>query len=332
MQKKLLIALGIFLLLGITSIYFQDVLIVTIHKFLSNEDTSKKCSRLSEDYIKKEIDAINSNHNKYTQMSRKIWNVSAEGGMQTNYTDDKGAIRLIQQVFYGETGKSEASYYLDEKGIFFISKYNFTYEKPISIDSSVKIIKTEKKDFYLGENDQLCTWYLNGALQQNDADTRSLVDFLISKLEINEKAVSCPVLSIADVRKRIAEIDSNRDKYIQQLKDVPKLTSRGGTQINYTNHEGSLIYVHQIFYDEAFRSEISYYLSNKKVFFITVDRIVYEKPIYLDSKIRVNKIITRDFYLNEDEEVCSWYLDNAEQPIDKETKEFVSFLLSAFKK
>ena len=89
---------------------------------------------------------------------------------------------MIKQVFYGEIGKSEVNYYLENGKVFYVKKINTEYMLPLSEDSSGKVKNVETKEFYLDSNQDLCSWYLNQKLQSNDPDTKDLVHYLISGL------------------------------------------------------------------------------------------------------------------------------------------------------
>lgn len=141
---------------------------------------------------------------------------------------------------------------------------------------------------------------------------------------------ACSRISVADVQLVISKIDSSINTYTKLSKDVSGLSTEGGTQTTYRNDDGDIKLIHQTFYGETFRSEIKYYVSDNKVFFITIDRFEYDRPVSVDtdSELKVQNTVTRVFYLSSEQKLCSWYLDDVMQQNDKETLEFVVFLLS----
>jgi hypothetical protein len=141
----------------------------------------KECSNIVTADVLKKVGMIDGNKTKYASTSKDILGESTEGGVQINYTSGNELI-LIEQQFYGETGKSEVTYYLQNGKVFYFTKVNTEYLLPISQDSSGKIKSIETKEFYLGNEEQLCTWYLDKKLQSSDKDTGDLVDYLITGL------------------------------------------------------------------------------------------------------------------------------------------------------
>ncbi len=137
--------------------------------------------------------------------------------------------------------------------------------------------------------------------------------------------------SIVDIQKEVKRTSDRIAQYLKVSKEVIGLSTEGGVQDNYRDERGNTPFIRQTFYGETFRSELDYYLSNGKVFFISVDRLEYEKPISEDSNVTIKTTISRDFYLTENERLCSWYLDDVQQGNDPKTQEFVAFIISTLK-
>lgn len=131
--------------------------------------------------VEQKIRDIDNNISKYSIASKDIFDRSTEGGQQTNYTLNEKNI-LIKQIFFGETGKSEIKYYFEANRVFYINKINTEYALPIYEDSSGKVENVDLKEFYLDNNQNLCSWYLNQKLQLNDGDAEDLIQSLISDL------------------------------------------------------------------------------------------------------------------------------------------------------
>lgn len=124
---------------------------------------------------------IDSNLSKYSLTTKDILNKSSQGGEQTRY-ELAGKALLVKQVFYGETGKAEATYYMKDNKVFYFKKINYEYVAPLSQDTSGNVKNIDTKEFYLDSNQSLCSWYLNKTLQANDVDTKDLVQYLTSRL------------------------------------------------------------------------------------------------------------------------------------------------------
>jgi hypothetical protein len=54
-------------------------------------------------------------------------------------------------------------------------------------------------------------------------------------------------------------------------------------------------------------------------------------PIYVDSSAEIKSSEKKDFYLSKSGVVCNWFLNDSEQPVDKDTidmiKEYISGVL-----
>ncbi|OHA66817.1 MAG: hypothetical protein A3I38_02435 [Candidatus Wildermuthbacteria bacterium RIFCSPLOWO2_02_FULL_47_10] len=140
----------------------------------------------------------------------------------------------------------------------------------------------------------------------------------------------CSQLSIDVYQKAIAEIDSNKGQYSEKSHDLMELTTEGGHQADYRDQKGEIRLIQQTLYGETFRSEIKYYFAGINIFFTTVSRFEYDRPIYVEPEAgrKIIKVIVRDFYLNKSQEVCSWYLDKSSQQNDAKTQEFIKYLIS----
>src|SRR3989338_6183079 len=120
-------------------------------------------------------------NNTISKDSKDIFGQSTQGGEQIDYSLNDQLI-IKEQIFYGETGKSEASYYLSEGKVFYFIKKNTEYINSIYQDQSGAVKKVELKEFYFNSNQELCYWYFDKVLQTNDQDTKELIDYLLSGL------------------------------------------------------------------------------------------------------------------------------------------------------
>jgi hypothetical protein len=175
-MKKLTISLTILLIVIISGYPMYR------HYNLTPKNLSTSCdnSPVTDSYSIAEN--IEKNTKNYAFTTKDIFGQSTEGGEQTNYTLD-GKIVFIKQIFFGETGKSEVSYYFKNNNIFYVKKVNTEYLLQISEDSSAKVKTIEIKDFFINSNKELCSWYKNKEVQINDSDTRDLLNYLISGIQ-----------------------------------------------------------------------------------------------------------------------------------------------------
>ena len=130
------------------------------------------------------IDALDQNSYKFASSSETVLGGSAEGGEQTNFVDN-GRRQIVEQRFYGESGKSYERFYYFAGQIFAITKLNIFYKVPIYIDSSAAVKYSEKKDFYLSNNGVVCKWFLNDVEQSVDKDTIDMIHQYISGIITN---------------------------------------------------------------------------------------------------------------------------------------------------
>ncbi len=145
---------------------------------VKNPDVAS-CEAVSAENTYSKADNIESKVSTYTSTTKDVMDQSTEGGQQTNYLSN-GELVLVKQIFFGETGKSEVVYYIENSKIFYVKKTNTEYLLPLSEDASAKTKNVEIKDFLLNQDQKLCSWYKNKELQKNDLDTEDLLNYLIS--------------------------------------------------------------------------------------------------------------------------------------------------------
>lgn len=147
-------------------------------------DDNNQCVLVNEGEANRDVEQIEKHRTSYVSTTKSIMGKSTQGGTQINYSMN-GKVVIVEQVFYGETGKSEASYYFKNGKVFYSRKKNIQYEGSIYDDNfnPDKVKSIEVKDFYLDLKENLCIWYENHQRQLIDNDTRDLVRYLISGLE-----------------------------------------------------------------------------------------------------------------------------------------------------
>jgi len=80
--------------------------------------------------IQSDFSAINKQLKYYKKKIKDAPNVSAEGGAVIGYYD-KNTLKKIRCTFYGEMGKVEVEYYLNNNGLFFLFSKEVFYDKPM---------------------------------------------------------------------------------------------------------------------------------------------------------------------------------------------------------
>jgi hypothetical protein len=104
---------------------------------------------------------------------------SAEGGTQTTFRQE-GIRKVVEQRFYGESGRSYMRFYYEGSKIFAIVKLNISYKAPISVDPSGTVGPSEERDYYLDPNGHVCGAEVNGVSQPIDSDTQDMIQEYIA--------------------------------------------------------------------------------------------------------------------------------------------------------
>ena len=97
--------------------------------------------------IRSDFALINKQLSFYQKKTKDVFEMSAEGGEVTGYYN-KGVLKKIHCIFYGETGKAEADYYFNSAGLFFLYKKETFYDKPMYL-KDFKIKNTTETRYYL---------------------------------------------------------------------------------------------------------------------------------------------------------------------------------------
>lgn len=110
---------------------------------------------------------------------------STEGGEGEAYYEGN-KIRLIQQTWYGETGKRTTGYYFDEEKLFFVLDSKYKYNRPIYWDAEQAKESNDKETFdpkkttinedrYYISNDKLIRWIDQEKKQANLSDDKNSI-------------------------------------------------------------------------------------------------------------------------------------------------------------
>ncbi len=155
--------------------------------FRRNEGTSEiphtavECIGIDRAGVQARAAGIDESIPSYISSMKDIFGQSAEGGQQADYLAD-GVSKLVTQMFYGETGKSEIRFYFENDNIFYITKLNSVYELPLSEDPEGQVKRTDHDEYYLGSNQNLCLWYSNGEIKESGKSAQELVASFLSHL------------------------------------------------------------------------------------------------------------------------------------------------------
>jgi hypothetical protein len=107
---------------------------------------------------------------------------TTEGGAQTTYTQD-GVRQIVEQRFYGETGRAIARIYYASGKPFALILQNIKYAVPLSVNNNGDVQSTEERAYFLDDNGVVCNWLLNGKPQPVDNNTiESLKTYLAGVL------------------------------------------------------------------------------------------------------------------------------------------------------
>ena len=174
---KILYLICVFILIAVLILVFRHT------SFLAPQ-SSKNCEPVVPLLQSKAlIDQLDQDTRHFASTSVDVMGRSTEGGTQTNYTDDSGARRVIEQQFYGETGRAYMRFYFQDNVIFAIVKLNTNYVVPINVDPSAKIKDTEEKDFYLDERGHICSMAANGKFVEVSDDTQAMIHAYIAGVQ-----------------------------------------------------------------------------------------------------------------------------------------------------
>ena len=106
----------------------------------------------------------------FASTTQEVMGRTTEGGEQTTYTQD-GVRQIVEQRFYGETGRAIARIYYASGTPFALIGQNIKYEAPLSVDNNGDVQSTEERAYFLDDTGVVCTWQLNGKPQPVDDST-----------------------------------------------------------------------------------------------------------------------------------------------------------------
>ena len=172
MKKEIIIIVAILILL------IGGLVIYKAQK-PNHQTVTSACEKINLEEVKTKARELDNKLSTYSSTTKDVMGRSTEGGEQTDYASN-GKRVVVKQMFFGETGKSEILYYLSNEKIFYVKKINTEYLVPLSEDSSGKVKNTDIKEFVLNDNQELCSWYQDGATQEINQDTKDLLNYLVT--------------------------------------------------------------------------------------------------------------------------------------------------------
>ena len=116
------------------------------------------------------VDRLDRSETSFASTTQDVMGQSTEGGTQTTYTQD-GVRQIVEQRFYGETGRSVARIYYTSGKPFALIVQGMKYAVPLSVDNNGNVKSVEERDYFLDENGVVCNWTLNGKPQPIDDNT-----------------------------------------------------------------------------------------------------------------------------------------------------------------
>ncbi|PNK61064.1 hypothetical protein [Psychrobacter sp. FDAARGOS_221] len=123
-------------------------------------------------YIRQIYAEVNNNLGSYQLTNIDNHGHSTEGGVIKFYTD-QNQIRLIEEIYYGETGKYSLQYYFANNDLYFVFEQTVRYNAPISFDTpSLGMEAFDIKKSKIAENRY---YFYNGSMiQWLDEDKQSV--------------------------------------------------------------------------------------------------------------------------------------------------------------
>lgn len=114
----------------------------------------------------------------YSTTTSDLQGRSTEGGIQTTFRHRSQRV-IVEQSFYGETGRSILRFYYIHDKIAAIVQLTSLYTVPLSADSTPTIASTTDNEFVLSMQGSVCAWYSNGSAQRVTNDTNDMIaDFI----------------------------------------------------------------------------------------------------------------------------------------------------------
>lgn len=134
------------------------ILIVTIFlsscKLTENESTvsTQTCKFPQSDFVE-----IDSKLSAYQKVEETVLGESTEGGHLVGYYEGL-TLKKIEADFYGETGKWSTHYYFTNDSCRYVIEKSFTYDIPLTVDSSEPVVISTVEDTFYFNNLRMVRW------------------------------------------------------------------------------------------------------------------------------------------------------------------------------
>ncbi|MCI0619486.1 hypothetical protein L0Y40_00405 [Candidatus Wolfebacteria bacterium] len=144
-----------------------------------------------------------------------------------------------------------------------------------------------------------------------------------SNESVSNSEVRCEGIDPVAVTRRAQLVDNNKTQYATTSRRVFGRSTDGGLQMSYSQN-GKLLLIEEGLYGETVNSEASYFLENGRVYYFHQEVTRYDTSVYQEDFDPESKSVeVRDFYLDENENLCYWYVNQNLQPVTEEIKDFV---------
>lgn len=315
---------------------------------------TQTCSSISVENTRSRAYTIKANKSQYASSTNDIWGQSTEGGVQTTYIK-KGQVAMVEQIIFGETGKTELTYYFNNDKAFFVERTSTEYKLPIHIDNSAAAASVNKEAYYFDDNQTLCSWYVNNELQPNDAKTQDDIVSAINRVRRNSiKSIpnvatdevatqsplvnllpppkSCSINSISEFSSRMKAIDDRVSEYSTSTQSgIIEELNQIFVRYAYLD-KGQMAVVFDRYSGDQGKTDIAYYLQNGRVFYIQKNTTAYTKPLSVDPSGAIRGVKNEEFYLDSKGAFCFRFLNAKPQPITTESAKDVDLMVSSLGK
>ena len=125
----------------------------------SKKDSNKVEEKIIIDNIinPKKIDSLIKSGFPYIEKEFNLYGYSSEGDGVKSYLDERGHLVKIKATYFGDSGKSEWSYYFNDDSLFFVEEKEYRYMEPISHNCNPVINSIMRSEYFL-EKENLKKW------------------------------------------------------------------------------------------------------------------------------------------------------------------------------
>ena len=168
--KCLVIFFGLMAVVGLYVAFFNSPQATPARDISTADHANHWSSIMPMEQSQTLVDRLDRSETSFASTTQDVMGQSTEGGTQTTYTQD-GVRQIVEQRFYGETGRSVARIYYTSGKPFALIVQGMKYAVPLSVDNNGNVKSVEERDYFLDENGVVCSWTLNGKPQPIDDNT-----------------------------------------------------------------------------------------------------------------------------------------------------------------